>query len=94
MARSFKPRLPWHRSPGSIIARHAGSPRERLAPADAILAWRLVRLCAAGLDSKLARTVATDGGYDLHALLELVDRGCPADLAARILAPLEDPAAP
>jgi hypothetical protein len=26
---------------------------------------------------------------DLHALLELVDRGCPPALAARILAPLE-----
>jgi hypothetical protein len=26
---------------------------------------------------------------DLHALLGLVDRGCPPDLAARILAPLD-----
>jgi hypothetical protein len=26
---------------------------------------------------------------DIHALLELVDRGCPPHLAARILAPLD-----
>jgi hypothetical protein len=34
--------------------------------------------------------MARDNRYDLHALLELTDRGCPAELAARILAPLED----
>ena len=27
---------------------------------------------------------------DLHRLLELVDRGCPPHLAARILAPIDD----
>ena len=27
-------------------------------------------------------------GYDLHALIELVERGCPPALAIRILAPL------
>jgi hypothetical protein len=26
---------------------------------------------------------------DLHALIELIERGCPPELAARILAPLE-----
>jgi len=26
----------------------------------------------------------------VHAVLDLVDRGCPAELAARILAPLDD----
>jgi hypothetical protein len=26
----------------------------------------------------------------VHALLELTDRGCPAELAVRILAPLND----
>jgi hypothetical protein len=34
--------------------------------------------------------VAVDNRYDLHALLELVDRGCPPALAARILAPLDE----
>lgn len=26
---------------------------------------------------------------DLHAMIELLERGCPPDLAARILAPLD-----
>jgi hypothetical protein len=29
---------------------------------------------------------------DLHALLDFVDKGCPPQLAARILAPLEEQA--
>jgi hypothetical protein len=33
--------------------------------------------------------LAGDCAIDLHALLELVDHGCPPALAARILAPLE-----
>jgi hypothetical protein len=37
----------------------------------------------------LAARLASDPDYDLHALLELVDRGCPAELAARIVAPIE-----
>ena len=36
----------------------------------------------------LATSVSADRAYDLHALLELVDRGCPPELATRILAPL------
>jgi hypothetical protein len=40
----------------------------------------------------MAERIALDGAYDIHALLELVDRGCPAELAVRILAPLEGPA--
>jgi hypothetical protein len=38
---------------------------------------------------QLAEEITRDGRYDLHALLELADRGCPAELSARILAPLE-----
>jgi hypothetical protein len=30
----------------------------------------------------------------LHALIELVERGCPPELALRILAPLDDGEAP
>jgi hypothetical protein len=54
-----------------------------------IQAWRAARLRASGFDRALAEEIAADGRYDLHSLLELVDRGCPAELAARILAPLE-----
>lgn len=38
----------------------------------------------------LAARLAPDPQYDLHALIELVERGCPPELAVRILAPLED----
>jgi enoyl-CoA hydratase/carnithine racemase len=37
----------------------------------------------------LAARLAKNPGYDLHALIQLVERGCPPELAARILAPLE-----
>jgi hypothetical protein len=40
-------------------------------------------------DRELAQQLARDRGVDLHALIELVERGCPPSLAARILAPLE-----
>jgi hypothetical protein len=56
----------------------------------AVLSWRTERLIAAGFTARLARSIAADPAYDLHALLSLVDRGCPAPLAARILAPLHD----
>jgi hypothetical protein len=44
----------------------------------------------AGFDEREASRLGQDAGYDLHALLELVDRGCPPSLAARILAPLDN----
>jgi hypothetical protein len=34
--------------------------------------------------------LANDRRIDLHAVLELIDRGCPPGLAARILTPIED----
>ena len=55
-----------------------------------MVAWRTERLLAAGFERELAESLAADGAVDLHALLELVDRGCPPELAARILAPLDD----
>jgi hypothetical protein len=44
----------------------------------------------AGFSRATARSVARDGRYDLHALLELVDHGCPPGLAVRIVAPLDE----
>jgi hypothetical protein len=55
-----------------------------------VLEWRIERLREVGCSARLADTLAHDSRYDLHALLELADRGCPAELAAQILAPLED----
>ena len=55
-----------------------------------LVAWRRRRLEQAGFDAYLAQELAGDRRYDLHAVLELVDRGCPPQLAARILAPLHE----
>jgi hypothetical protein len=55
-------------------------------PAD-VTSWRLCRLLEVGFPDDLARQLASNRRVDLHALLELVDRGCPPLLAARILSP-------
>ncbi len=55
-----------------------------------LVSWRFDYLLRAGLDSALAQTVAADLRWDLHALLQLLERGCPPALAARILAPDDD----
>jgi hypothetical protein len=51
--------------------------------------WRSRCLREAGFDPTDADRFARAPGFDLHALLELVDRGCPPELAARILEPLD-----
>jgi hypothetical protein len=53
-----------------------------------VAAWRRSLLLRAGFGLVLAEELADDGRIDLHELLGLVDRGCPPQLAARILAPL------
>ena len=50
--------------------------------------WRRQVLEQAGFEQALASELADRGDVDLHDLLNLVDRGCPPELAARILAPL------
>jgi hypothetical protein len=55
-----------------------------------VLAWRIDRLREVGCSVSLAEAIARDRRHDLHALLELVDQGCPPELAARITAPLDD----
>jgi hypothetical protein len=55
-----------------------------------VVAWRRGQLAQAGFPLPVASRLARDGRYDLHALLELVDRGCAPGLAARILAPLDE----
>jgi hypothetical protein len=51
--------------------------------------WRAERLRSAGFSGDVAEWLAGEERVDLHEVLELVDRGCPPHLAARILAPLE-----
>jgi hypothetical protein len=62
--------------------------RDQRAPAE-IVFWRCRQLVAAGFPPALAAELADDPLYDLHALIELAERGCPPALAVRILAPLE-----
>ena len=50
--------------------------------------WRRHVLRQAGFETALARQLAANAEIDLHDVLELVDRGCPPELTARILAPL------
>lgn len=57
-------------------------------PPLAVHSWRRCRLLEAGFDVDLAEAVATDPRYDVHALLDLVARGCPPQLAVRIVSPL------
>jgi hypothetical protein len=52
--------------------------------------WRRDRLVDVGFPRGLAARLARDTRYDLHALIELVERGCAPALAVRILAPLDD----
>jgi hypothetical protein len=56
-----------------------------------MLPWRRSRLRRAGFDARLAAQIAADLRYDVRAILELTDRGCPPQLAARILAPVDPP---
>ncbi len=62
------------------LEQHAGAVRQ----------WRRRRLVSQGFGRSLARRLAEDERYDLHALIELVERGCSPELATRIVAPLEE----
>jgi hypothetical protein len=73
------------------MRRHRSSPSAREEGIVEIVLWRRRRLERAGFTGPLADALASDRRVDLHAMLELVDRGCPPELAARILAPLDAP---
>jgi hypothetical protein len=71
----------------------AAAPLPRTPPAEPggdLAGWREERLVRAGFDVDLATSIASDCAFDLHALIELVEGGCPPRLAARILAPLDE----
>lgn len=54
-----------------------------------LVRWRRQQLVEAGFGLPLANSLAHDPHYDLHALIELVEQGCPPELAVRILAPFD-----
>ncbi len=63
-------------------------------PGRQVQAWRRTRLLDAGFGHDLAEALAAEVRVDLHALLELVERGCSPVLAARILAPADGEGVP
>jgi hypothetical protein len=54
------------------------------------ITWRRAQLTTVGFPQFLAARIARDGRYDLHRVMELLELGCPPELAIRILAPLEE----
>ena len=55
------------------------------AESDRVTAWRACELLKAGYEPLMAVELAEHPEVDLHVALELVERGCQPDLAARIL---------
>ncbi len=53
------------------------------------VAWRRARLVEAGFEPAEADRLAATEELDLHAVLSLVDRGCPPALAVRIASAAE-----
>lgn len=53
-----------------------------------VVQWRRRQLLSAGFDAALSLRLAAAPDVDLHGLLNLIDRGCPPELAVRILEPL------
>jgi hypothetical protein len=47
--------------------------------------WRTDELIRVGFDPDAAVILAAEPGVDLHTAIELVQHGCPPDLAVRIL---------
>jgi hypothetical protein len=73
-----------------VVPLETGAVAPGRVPTSDVEAWRLRRLLDAGFPLPLALELAATPGVDLHALLALLDRGCPPELAARILAPIDD----
>ena len=47
--------------------------------------WRMGELLRVGFDVESAALLASELEVDLHGAIDKVERGCPPDLAARIL---------
>ena len=47
--------------------------------------WRMDELLRVGFDVEFAALLAAEPSVDLHTAIDMVERGCPPDLAARIL---------
>jgi hypothetical protein len=72
-----------------VVPVGSGMPARGPVPSTDVEAWRLRRLVDVGFPLRLALELAATPGVDLHALFALLDKGCPPELAARILAPID-----
>jgi len=52
---------------------------------DLVERWRHESLRKAGYDPESAAVIAASHDVDLHAAVQLLERGCPLDLALQIL---------
>jgi hypothetical protein len=50
-----------------------------------VLVWRFKQLCRTGFELELATTIAARMDVDLHEAIDLVEHGCPPELAGRIV---------
>ncbi|GAA5164170.1 hypothetical protein GCM10023341_18920 [Ornithinimicrobium tianjinense] len=77
---------------GMTTTQHSrlGPPCQAPGPPVDVVAWRRCRLLEHSFGPALADTLAHDR-TDLHRLLALVDAGCPPELAAQILTPVDLP---
>ena len=70
---------------GNILMTAAQFEDLRTDEAAEVLAWRFDALCRSGFDLDAAAVLAANVEVDLHRAIELVGRGCPPELASRIL---------
>ena len=59
--------------------------QQREASEEQILDWRFEQLLCAGYERRQARVLSQRLEVDLHGAVDLVRRGCPPELALRIL---------
>jgi hypothetical protein len=71
----------------------APAPCQSPGPPIDVVAWRACWLREAGFTAALADALARER-VDLHALMQLVDAGCPPDLAGHILSSADPTPAP
>jgi hypothetical protein len=64
----------------TVIIRAAGGPE---------IIWRTRRMISLGADAELAATIATSTA-DLHEIEQLLDAGCPLQLAWTIMEPIDE----
>jgi hypothetical protein len=53
--------------------------------AERVERWRTEELLRVGFDFQTATVMAAEPAVDLHTAIGLIERGCPPELAARIL---------